>query len=158
MIYLSKGFFRPVFSIFFTFLYALTIGCVALTICGFTIARLIVSILFCIASILGTIALYKASKSKKHYLSKENDGSIVIKYPSGSEEMLTLAMSDIVSIEYYRILSLNAFLVLTSGMFPNCAYVNYSMDGKVERKFIGYPKFNELSELCRGLGIKIVLK
>ena len=158
MIYLNKGFFAPIF-LFINIVFApLIILCWFLTIREFDIAIFRVSLIMSLSYVFIAIGLYKYSKSQKYYLFEEND-KLFIKYPNlTNESLFEIAKKQIVKIEYYRLNSIRSWCLLFYYVGPQCAYITYFENEKEICKLIGYPKFDEIKQICLNCGIELILK
>ena len=156
MVYLNKGFFKPMCIILSLTLLPLDIGCWGLTFYDFTIGRLLVSLIMLISYIAILIGIYLYSKkAKAEHLFFEND-FLVVNYPN--MKCAKIKACDIVKIEYYKILSIKAWCMLFNTVGPQCAYITYLYNGKEICNFIGYPDYNELKKLCADINVKLVVK
>ena len=155
MIYLYKGFFQPTFILISVALLPINIGLWILSFSPFRIEILITSIVFSFFYIISILGIKKLSSSKKNYLYSEGS-NIVIKHANSSPNSIN--RSDILHIEYYKLLSIRGWLLLISNICPQSAFITYLYEGKNVCHHVGYPNFNELRKLCDDLEIKLVIK
>ena len=159
MIYLNTGFFKPAIILFSIIFLPMIIGCCVLTFFDFRLELLIISLIMVLGYMLFVFGIYKYSKTEKYFLAKQENDCIIINYPNVSRDnFLTLSCDDIVRIEYYKIMSVKAWWMLVSCVGPQCAYITYLCDNKEICKLIGYPDYNQISQLCRSLGIEFIVK
>ena len=158
MVNLSSGVFKPMCILASILLLPSSFTCLALFLFNPSASMLIIALFFflCYAAVL--ILTYRDSRKEDHYLHLL-DNRLVIYYPNlGKASPLSIEISKIVNIEFYKISSIRAWLMLFNYVCPQCAYINYKMGEKEECKFIGYPDYIRLCELCRDNGIVLIEK
>lgn len=158
MIYLNKGFFAPIF-LFINFVFApLFILCWFLTIRQFDIAIFCVSLTMSFVWFLSSFGLWKYSKSKKNYMYAE-ENKLYINYPNlTTESLFQISINQIIRIEYYKFNSIRAWSLICNNIGPRSAFITYFEGEDEVCKLIGYPKIDEIKDLCSKHKITIVLK
>ena len=158
MIYLNQALFRPMCILLSIVFLPISIACWVITFLDFRIEVLIVSVcvfLFYIATLFVT---YNYSKTIKYFLCKKND-LIIIKYHSlNNNGFFEIPICNIINIEYYRLSSIKGWCMLYNYVCPQCAYITYLNDEKEISLHIGYPTQNDIENLCKAVGIKLILK
>lgn len=158
MIYLNKGFFRPMLILVSAILLPILSALAILTVADFRVELLIWLTLMVAVYLLIAFGIYRYSRIKKHYLSVE-DGFLSINHPRNvGAHCRKIHVDSIVKIEYYKILSFRAWCMLYNYVCPQCAYITYLYDGKEICEHIGYPDLKELLRLCGKFNISLTIK
>lgn len=160
MIYLSKGFFLPVFLLVSIPLLPITVIEIVFLIKTFQLEFLFGTLISTFLYALITFIIYKVSQSKKHYLSIDNQKRMTIKYPNLAKDndAWCINCSDALRVEYYKILSIRSLLLLDSFMVPRACFIVCVLDGKEVCKHIGYPPYAQIKQLCKENNIPFVKK
>ena len=159
MIYLNKGCFKPMLILMSVILLPISIACLFLTIYDFQVKLFVISLVMFFVYFCVILGLYKHSKSRKYYLTLQDNTYILINYPNISNmQTLELNCNEIIKMEYYKITSVKAWFMIFDYVGPQCVYITYAKNGKEESRLIGYPKFEEIRALCADLGIDLFIK
>ncbi len=159
MIYLERGILKPL-VVFISIFFVPIIICVSIFLfSNYSLRDLI--ILLVVASSYASIIflIYKLSQSKKYYLIAEDD-CLRINYPNISpDHELKIPYEKIIYLKYYRITSLKAWAYMfLYEISPQCVFIIYAHEGEQKEIMIGYPKYDELYEICNKKGLKLTVK
>jgi len=158
MVNLSSGVFKPMCILASCLFLPLILCCLTLSFINISLQIFLVALFLFLCYVVILFLIYKDSRKEDHYLHLL-DNRLVIYYPNlGKASPLSIEISKIVSIEFYKISSIKAWLLLFNYVCPQCAYINYKMGEKEECKLIGYPDYIRLCELCRDNGIVLIEK
>ena len=160
MIYLNIGFFKSSFILFSFISLPLAIACFVLTFIDFRWELLIVSLVIFLGYCAIVLGLYKKSRNQKYYLCVREGDIVEINYTNiqSTSEPLKLNRENIVKFEYYKITSVKAWCMLYNYVCPQCVYITYLNDGEELCRHIGYPKYEDIQQLCVALGITFETK
>lgn len=159
MINLNKGLFIPTTLVVTIILIPVSLACLILCFVDFTIGRLVISIALMTVYIFTIVILYMYSKQENYYLI--NSGvKLIIKYPNVTHNLseLEIEIGDIIKIEYYKLSSFKSWCLLFFSIAPRSVFITFRNKGKEEKKLIGYPKFAEISELCKQKNICLIIR
>lgn len=160
MIYLSKGFFLSAFILMSIPLLPLTVTSIVFLIKTFQSEYLFCALISMFLYALLAFISYKISQGKKYYLSVDNEKRMTIKYPNFTtdNDAWCINCSDVLRVEYYKILSIRSLLLLLDHNGPHACFIVCVLDGKEVYKFIGYPSYAQIKQLCEENGIPFVKK
>lgn len=154
MFYLNSGFFKPM-SIITTLIFGpLAVMLSIAAISDFQV-KWFVGFLIMIGFYFAVLGgLHRYSNSKRNFIRVEPD-QVTIQY---NGMCMQLQCVDIVKIEYYRISSILAWLMLENFVAPQCVYVTFINNGANICKHIGYLNYNDVRDLESQLRIELVMK
>ena len=159
MIYLYKGLFRPL-ACFWSVL-ALLVS--AASLCLYFVKDEIIGLVCCVVILfihgMSLTGYYFISRTKQYWMEQRPE-CIAIYYPNvlKNREPLTLDYNQLVKIEYYKMTSIRAWLLLANRIYPQCVFVTYRSGDAEIRKLIGYPAYEEIAELCKKHGIPLEMR
>lgn len=148
--FLNSGLFKPLVII-------LNIPLLPLVVVSFIVAAnnnsikwfIISSIMFFCYSLIMFVT-YRYSKSKRYFIKIYND-KVKICSPnmSGNEQNITIEHRDIIKLEYFGLLSFNAWLMLFNYVCPQCVFITFLKDGEEHSKHIGYLNRKDFLQISR---------
>lgn len=157
--FLQSGFFIPMIILWSVFFVPIILLTLAGTIYERTLPLIIILSVLIILYAFSLFVFYKLSKSKKYYLIAHED-RIIINYPnfSQTDKGKCVMKSDIVKIEYYRLLSIRGLLNLHNYVLPRCVFLTYIENEKEKCKLIGYLKPKEIKKFCEDNNFMLEIK
>lgn len=156
MYYLDEKQFKPAMILFGILFIPSIIGLLIFNIVNFEIGLFILLLAFLFIYIGIILIVWKTSKRREHYLLLNDEGVEIVFYDSlDGKKKLELSFCQIKKIDYYRINSLEGWLVLFSFIYPKCVYITYTINGEEWTKFIGYMDYKDIKGIAKN---KIMLK
>lgn len=159
MIYLNKGFFKPMFILISTIILPVLIALLATNIKSFQFSSFFILGVLILGYLLLVLKIYQYSMSKRNYLIVKEQTLLMIKYPniSANDDFLSLNLVDIIKIEYYRMSSIKSWGMLYNYVCPRCAYITYLYQGNLMVRHLGYPLLSDIRDLCKNFNITLIV-
>ena len=158
MIYLNKSILKPLLIIC-SFLFVPPIIMLIISCILFNEVQLYVILCcFVLLYIFSFWIVIRESKNKKYYLKICND-SLEILYPNltSNGEVLSVKITDIEKIDYYKITSPISWLAMFQWTCPKAMFITYSKNNIKENKAIGHAELKEIVKICEEKGIQLII-
>ena len=156
MIYLNSAEFKPFVILISVAILPVIISLLILNLFAFRISLLVILMMIVVGFVVAILVVYNNSKTKKYYL-KVHKTHLELKYPNigNGRNELKVEYENIIRLEYYKITSFRAWLMLYNYVLPKCVYITYTENGNVINELIGYMNYDDVKKISENNVIEL---